>query len=665
MKLNKTIMILLFLFVQIIFVNFALSKEAEVIYVDIAGQSLNDIAEIKSACDLFGVRFKTHHVRTTNNTEILKSIRELHDKEVLILTARVMKYFNKDMVSPFGQRERKTKILISGINSETDIEDLKIWSGNRIKNFRRFDLPRIGASISVVKNDQISKELGGLEYPVSGSGSGMINGFELADPAGAVSLVDVVNELGKPVCPLFLKTESAKRSVYFLASWEKVMSAEANSLLKIMPILMFLKCSFGDRCWHGINDYANLTIDDPWLTDPYGYMGFKELCREAKKAPFHATIAFIPYNYQKSHNDVVEIFKQCPENLSISIHGNNHDFSEFRSGSDGRLADKNLNTIHPDEKSILHALYRMDTFSRKTGLSYDRVMIFPRGTFTKESLRLLKKHDFLMTVNSTRPFNAGHITNIIDQMRGITFEFENFPMALRSGISDWKNDKRGGSVEKSWIQMRLFLDLPVLLYTHQGFFKDGADAFNSIAGSINQLQPDVVWSGLGAIAKKMYLQKKIDDRDIEIMAFSSDLVIENNYHFTMKYVVRKQEDFLIPIQSVEVDGITHEYLQDGKNIRIEFFIEPGREKNIRILYHSDYQVGSFTFSDNGVQIKLIRALSDVRDLYLSKLPFGDKMVMIFYWVGGVKGFGIGVIGATGIIFILWILYRRNNRRKMP
>lgn len=222
----------------------------------------------------------------------------------------------------------------------------------------------------------------------------MINGFESADSVGAVSLVDVVNGSGKPLYPIFLKTDSAKRSVFFLTSWEKVFPAETNSLLKIMPILMFLKYSFGDRCWHGINDYANLTIDDPWLREPYGYISFADLCREAKKVPFHVTISFISYNYLKSRNDAIEIFRQCQKNLSIAVHGNNHDFSEFRSDGKKRITDNKIKGIHPDEKNILQALYRMDTFSRKTGLSYDRVMIFPRGEFDKESLGFLKKTQF-------------------------------------------------------------------------------------------------------------------------------------------------------------------------------------------------------------------------------------------------------------------------------
>lgn len=135
-------MILLMFFIQIFFVNIALSKEAEVVFVDIEGSSLNDTEQIKLACDLLGIRFKTYFVRKENDTEMLKSSKALYDKEALILTGRVLKYFNKDMVSLFGRRDMKTEILILGINSDIDIASLKIWSENKITNYKQSDLPR-------------------------------------------------------------------------------------------------------------------------------------------------------------------------------------------------------------------------------------------------------------------------------------------------------------------------------------------------------------------------------------------------------------------------------------------------------------------------------------------------------------------------------------------
>jgi hypothetical protein len=659
--LNKILLFFLLLIPQFIIANNALSKEAEVIFVYNENDDMKYAEEIQLACDLLGVKLKTHSIRTIHDTKILTSNKNSNDKDVLILTERVLKYFNKGIVSLFGHSVRKANILILGINSNTDIADMKKWSDNRIKNFRKFDLMSISASIRVIKNDSISKELGGLEYPLISSGSVPISGFELEESGESISLIELADGSGKPVCPIFLKIDSAKISMFFLSSWEKIIALQTNKLLNIMPILMFLKYSFGDRCWHGSHDYANLIIDDPWLREPYGYISFKELCREAKKGRFHVTIGFIPYYYLRSHDDAVDIFRRCQDNLSIAVHGNNHDFSEFQTSGKEKLNDKKLSNIHPDEKNVLQSLYRMDTFSQRTGLHYDRVMIFPRGDFTKESLEQLKKHNFLMTVNSTRPKNTEHLSNNSDRMRGVTLEFENFPLVMRRGVTDWKNDKRAMVETKNLIQMRLFLDLPVFLYTHHAFFKDGADEFNEIASIINKTQPEVIWTNLGNIAQNLYLQKRIGDNEIEIMAYSSDIIIKNGYPFSMKYIIKKKEDFTIPIQSVEVDGVRYKFCQDGNDVKIEVEIEPGCKKNIRILYHSDYQVGSFTYLDNSVRVYIIRTLSDFRDLYISKLPFGDKMVQLFYKVGGIKNVLIGL--SVLLVIILILLLRLYQTRK--
>ena len=44
---------------------------------------------------------------------------------------------------------------------------------------------------------------------------------------------------------------------------------------------------------------------------------------------FHTTIAFVPWNYDRSSPEVVSLFLENPEHFSIAIHGNNHDHEEF------------------------------------------------------------------------------------------------------------------------------------------------------------------------------------------------------------------------------------------------------------------------------------------------------------------------------------------------
>ena len=52
--------------------------------------------------------------------------------------------------------------------------------------------------------------------------------------------------------------------------------------------------------WHSPGHYANLTIDDPWFAESYGHLTYNGLLGEMEKANFHTTIAFIPWNYDRS-----------------------------------------------------------------------------------------------------------------------------------------------------------------------------------------------------------------------------------------------------------------------------------------------------------------------------------------------------------------------------
>lgn len=97
----------------------------------------------------------------------------------------------------------------------------------------------------------------------------------------------------------------------------------------LAPILMFVREAAGKQGWHTNGHYANLTIDDAWLTQPFGNLDYQGLLREMGKANFHTTIAFIPWNFDRSRPEAVSLFRSHPDRYSIVVHGNNHDHQEF------------------------------------------------------------------------------------------------------------------------------------------------------------------------------------------------------------------------------------------------------------------------------------------------------------------------------------------------
>ena len=259
----------------------------------------------------------------------------LGSRETAILTDRSIIGLSQKQLSQMKGDigDKKILILVTGSdpsNTENSAAALNFWSENGIGKIQRLEADSEVASLRVVPNDGISKELGGFEYPLRVSESGPVVYFELQDSAKAESLIEVAGIPGQQSLPIFLRTGAdGKKRVLFGAFGRidhrrKRRPHQAPSSPDVFEIFL------PGVTWHGLDDLANLTIDDPWLREPYGYISFRELCQEAEKTPFHATISFVPYNYRRSHDDAIEIFRRCRQNLSIAVHGNDHDFSELR-----------------------------------------------------------------------------------------------------------------------------------------------------------------------------------------------------------------------------------------------------------------------------------------------------------------------------------------------
>ena len=81
-----------------------------------------------------------------------------------------------------------------------------------------------------------------------------------------------------------------------------------TAFAEVAPEMIFAKYGAGERGWHALHHDANLTIDDPWLREPYGHLDYNKLLTEMERHNFHTTIAFIPWNYDRSEQQVVALF---------------------------------------------------------------------------------------------------------------------------------------------------------------------------------------------------------------------------------------------------------------------------------------------------------------------------------------------------------------------
>ena len=156
-----------------------------------------------------------------------------------------------------------------------------------------------------------------------------------------------------------------------------------------MPLVLYIKWAFAETCWSAPETNACLVIDDPVLKPTHGFVNFQELLSLMKRHKFSTNIAFIPWNWRRSAPQVVRLFKENPDNYSISVHGCDHTRAEFGGPDRQRLYWKTR-----------RALDRMNRHESITGICHDRVMVFPQGIFSEAAMSALKHSDLIAAVNN-------------------------------------------------------------------------------------------------------------------------------------------------------------------------------------------------------------------------------------------------------------------------
>jgi hypothetical protein len=426
-------------------------------------------------------------------------------------------------------------------------------------------------------------------------------------------------------------------------------SIDEGRILEAIPILMFLRYACRERCWQSPGHFANLTIDDPWLREPYGDLHFTSLLAEMEKANFHTTLAFIPWNYDRSQPAVISIFREHPERFSICIHGNDHDRSEF--------VDPNSSRHREDD--IVQALARMEAFTRLTGISYDPVMVFPHTIANDaETLALLKKHNFLATVNQDNiPLSLPRPRDLIYYLRNVTLDYANFPSVSRAGVNNQS---------ESDIALELFLGNPILLYDHHGLFRKGVDQFSRLAEEINKLEPSIRWTTLGSISRHLYLTRIREDGNYDVLAFCRSIELENQSTSARTYFVHKPESFSFSIRRLAVDGLGVPYEKTSDGIDLILKIPPGDKRLIELEYDNDSPGRSVDIAKTSIRSKILRRLSDFRDIQLSSVPLGRAVIGLFYGSGAYR-YARGSVVLLGlailsiIVVLTWLLFRRRRR----
>jgi hypothetical protein len=625
----------------------------DVVFIRSGGSAPAEQHELELATQFYGVNLNVVTASKNNAGSALRAARQSTTLAVAI-EADALAFVNQEALLRAMRREPQGNVplLVLGVTSETGPGVLSTWSGGAAVSAQRLG-SQLGLRYVVGRVPAITQQLTDVEIPFPGNNTFY---FALAGDHKAQEILAVRND--RQDVPVFIEADLGQQKVFLLCKThpkgDSIVEGNADStqaaFAEIAPVMMFIKYGAGEHGWHALHHYANLTIDDPWLREPYGDLSYEGLLQEMEAHDFHTTIAFIPWNYDRNEAQTIALVRRHPERFSICIHGNDHDHKEFED-----LESKPLDIQIGDLKQ---SLARMDKFQTLTGIPYDSVFVFPHSIGTERILKELKTYNFLATINSSNvPMDRKPPSALLFALRPVTLSFADFPSISRYTA--------GMPNPNSFLGINEFLDNPLFFYAHHDFFAAGIGVFDGMADAVNKIEPDTRWRSAGDIVKHLYLIRLRDDSNYDVIAFSNNVELENTSKHDLVFDVKRPEFGSLPIASVSVDGQDYPFELRGADLSLSVPVRAGETRNLVMQYKNDFDLGSISTSNDSLRVYVLRRVSDYRDITLSKYYVGRAFTH-YYYKHGVTPLFMIVCGGTLILFsmgggwTLWVIMKKKN-----
>jgi len=626
-------------------------RASRLVFVRASGAPPQEESQLDVAAQFYGLDLTVVPIDAANDARVLEAV-SANDTLGVAIEANVLPEVHQQALLQALHRAsgNNVPLLILGVTPETNSDLLRAWSGggatgaNRLSGSSQLDYV-------VGRVPGITQELSGIDIPFPGDKADY---FTLSAKGQFQDVLAVRS--GATVAPAFIEATLNQQQIFLLCSditsGGRDTGDVVHAFAAVAPAMIFVKYSAGNHGWHSPHHYANFTIDDPWLREPYGHLNYKNLLAEMDKHNFHTTIAFIPWNYDRSEASVVSLFRTRPDRYSICVHGDNHDHKEFE--------DFRSKPLNVQEVDLRQGLARMAEFSRLTGIPFDRVFVFPHSIGEEPILEKLKAYNFLATVNSTNvPMESAAPAGLLFQLRPVTTSFGDFPSVFR-----YPAIMTGPG---TLIAINDFLDNPLFFYAHQDFFARGINAFDPIADEVNRLEPDTRWRNLGDIAAHLYLLRLSDDGGYDVFTFSSSVRLENDSAGAQVYHIVKREPDASMIQTVTVDGSPAPFQVHEGFLNCSVTIPAGQTRNLLVTYKNDLNLASVDIRRKSLRVYLLREASDFRDIWLSRFSFGEAATAYYYKHYYHHGKSLARVLASIFAVLLliaalvWILLRNKRR----
>jgi peptidoglycan/xylan/chitin deacetylase (PgdA/CDA1 family) len=638
----------------LVVISWGSSYAAEVVYIGKSGETSFLEKQTQVSAAFYGLQ--ENIIALTGNRggseRVIEAIQN-SNTVAIVISADTLPFLDRARIlAKLEQRQkRQIPVLLGGIDENTEPSLLKQWSDGAITAGKRWTIESKSGFYHIESVNGVTYELSGNKLPLNASELGYLL------PGNKQPELIMSGSDGGAALPVFARVNVGTRELFFAAATPPSrvpVSAdpyrEPLVFASLAPEMIFLRHAAGERAWHSPGHYANLTIDDAWLREPYGYVNYENLLSEMDRHNFHTTVAFVPWNYDRSQPAMVSLFRAHEDRFSICIHGDNHDHQEF-----GSYAETPLNwQVH----DIKQAVARMAKFHELTHIPYDPVMVFPHSISPEPTFGALKRYNFWATANSLNvPMGSEAPSDPDFALRAATLNFANFPSLRR-----YSAEAPGPPAQ---LVVDAFLGNPMLFYVHQAFFAPGIDAFDKTADTVNQIEPATEWRNLGFIAQHLYVEKLRDDGDYDVRAYTSSMRLKNSSAKAATFYIAKPEDFALPL-GIEVDGQRFPYQRAGNELRVAVSIRAGQTRQIEVTYQNDLNLAAIDISKSSVRIFAIRQLSDFRDDVVSKSALGRGFIRLYVWQED-RGNGLLLILSVllSLALLTQLVRRGKRRRKSP
>ena len=395
-------------------------------------------------------------------------------------------------------------------------------------------------------------------------------------------------------------------TILFVGSSDVIdLNAEADEQLagyfsRFLPFAMVLRHVFGEESWRPGQGYACVIVDDPLLRRNYGFLNYNALLRMMEECNFHTTIGFIPHNCRRSSAEIARMFRENSARFSLCVHGNDHTGAEFA-------------TI---DKALLHSMlqiaeHRMRIHREKTGISCERVMVFPQGKFSAEAMSVLQSLSFDCAVNTASSARQSASCLTIGELaQPALLRYSGFPLFLRS---------RSAAITCQDIAFSLFFGKPVFLVEHHDAFKDPKTLVEAVS-RINVVAPDICWTNVGEATANSLWRRRMDNNEYQIRGYCQTVRIANHADFPARFAVEwtRVADGAT-VKAVLSDGESSGLVDlDERRVRAVFELAPQTSRKLSLSYANSPSSWASPGVQRTVRAFVRRRLSEVRDNYLSR-----------------------------------------------